>query len=101
MHQVHAHINKRKRKLKRKNTKLVSLFDHLVVAMGVINLFATMPQVYTIWHNQDASGVSSLSWGYYSVFSAVLLFYGIVHREKPIIATYAGAAVLYTALKTE
>lgn len=57
-----------------------------------------MPQVYTIWQNKDASGVSSLSWGYYSVFSTVLLFYGIVHQEKPIIATYAGAAALYAAV---
>jgi uncharacterized protein with PQ loop repeat len=96
MHQVHAHIQKRKRK--KKPSSLIKLFDKLVVVMGVVNLAATLPQVLDIWVGKNASGVSSLSWGYYSLFSTVLLFYGIAHHEKPIIATYLGAVVLYSAI---
>lgn len=66
--------------------------------MGILNLFATMPQVYSIWHGKDAAGVSTLSWGYYTVFTAVLLLYGWVHGAKPIIAIYAGSVILYGAI---
>ena len=96
MHQVHHHIHKRTRK--NKSSKLTNFFDRLVVLMGIVNLFATMPQVLEVWQGKDASGVSTLSWGYYSLFSAVLLLYGIVHREKPIIVTYVGAVILYAAV---
>lgn len=68
------------------------------MGMGVVNLFATLPQVLEIWVGKNATGVSSFSWGYYSFFSTVLLLYGIVHREKPIIVTYTGAVILYSAI---
>ena len=96
MHQVHHHIHKRKRKAK--PSKWIALFDRLVVIMGVVNLFATLPQVLEIWSGKNASGVSSISWGYYSAFSLVLLMYGLVHKEKPIVITYTGAVILYAAI---
>lgn len=96
MNQIHAHIEKRGRK--KKPSSLIKFFDRLVVIMGVVNLAATLPQVLDIWIGKNASGVSSLSWGYYSCFSIVLLFYGIVHKERPIIATYTGAVILYSAI---
>lgn len=96
MHQVHAHIHKRKRKAK--NTRLIRFFDRLVVAMGALNLAATLPQVYAIWAGKNAAGVSELSWGYYSLFSLILFMYGIVHKEKPIVVTYTGSVVLYTVV---
>lgn len=98
MTQVHAHIHKRKHKTKQ--TRLIVLLDKLVVIMGIANIFATLPQVLTIWVGRDATGVSSLSWAYYSLFGLVLLSYGLLHGEKPIIATYAGSTVLYIAVLT-
>ncbi len=93
MTQVHAHIHKRKRKIKQ--TRLILLLDRLVVFMGIVSIFATLPQVLTIWIGQDATAVSSLTWAYYSLFGIVLLSYGLVHKEKPIIATYGGSTLLY------
>lgn len=87
-----------KRKRTTKPAKRTVFFDKLVIAMGVINLFATLPQVLDIWVGQNASGVSSLSWGYYATFTAVLLLYGLAHREWPIIATYTGGVLLYSAI---
>jgi uncharacterized protein with PQ loop repeat len=86
------------RKTRKKPKKIMRIFDRVVVAMGVINLIATMPQVISVWHGKDAAGVSSLSWGYYSLFGIVLITYGIVHSQKPIIATYVGSTALYSAV---
>jgi len=74
------------------------LFDKLVIVMGIANLFATLPQVLVIWTGKDASGVSSYSWGYYALFSIVFLSYGILHKEKPIIASYTGSVILFSAI---
>lgn len=90
---VHAHRVKRKNT--KRNTKLVLFFDKLVVFMGILNLVATLPQVITIWAGKDAAGVSSISWGYYSIFSVTFFIYGLIHKEKPIIITYSGSALLY------
>ena len=77
---------------------LLALLDRIVIVMGVLNLLATMPQLLTIYLHKNAGGVSSLSWGYYFVFTAVLLTYGILHKDKPIIATYSGSTIMYFAI---
>ena len=48
----------------------------------------TIPQLIEIWLNKNASGVSVISWIAYLVGAMFWLFYGLVHREKPIIFTY-------------
>lgn len=98
MHQVHAHILKRKRKNQKKTSESIIFLDKLVIVMGAVNLLATLPQVIDVWYFQNAAGVSSFSWGYYSAFSVVLLLYGFAHKAMPIIATYFGAVLLYTAI---
>jgi len=97
MSQVAVHTLKRKQS-KKKTSRTTILFDKLVIIMGVANLFATLPQVFVIWTDKNAAGVSSYSWGYYALFSVVFLTYGILHREKPIIASYMGNVVLFSAI---
>jgi uncharacterized protein with PQ loop repeat len=44
-----------------------------------------MPQVYQIFHDKNASGVSLASWTGFEVLNIMWLIYGIVHKEKLII----------------
>jgi uncharacterized protein with PQ loop repeat len=72
--------------------------DTAVIWLGIGNIIATLPQVIEIFANKDASGVSSISWGYYTFFYIILTFYGVVHKEKPLIITYAGGTVLFAVI---
>ncbi|MFC2143606.1 hypothetical protein ACFLQN_04375 [Candidatus Aenigmatarchaeota archaeon] len=96
VHGTHGryHLEKRKRmRLKREKyphpNKWKNLVDKLVYVAGVISLIMTLPQVTIIWINQDVSGVSILSWLSYLFVGIVWLTYGILHKEKSIIVTYA------------
>jgi uncharacterized protein with PQ loop repeat len=88
-----VHMHKRK-----KNKKGYNILDKAIVCLGIANVFATLPQVAKVWGEQSAEGLSSISWGYYTIFSFALLIYGIVHKEKPIILTYIGSTILYAAI---
>lgn len=93
---THPHHHQHRRKRKGEVAKgRIKLLDKAVVVFGFLNVFATLPQVLTIYTHQAASGVSAFSWGYYTLFSALLLIYGFVHKEKPIIITYLGSSILY------
>lgn len=80
----------------KKLNKKIAIFDKLIIVLGVINIIATFPQVIQIWVYQDAGGISLLSWGYYSFFAAMLLIYGIIHRDVPIIVNYVGGTILFS-----
>lgn len=99
----HHHQSIRKRIQKNKNAfphpnRWVRSLDSLVIVLGFLNGVATIPQVLKVWVEKDASGLSLISWSYYSLFAVVLLLYGLVHREKPIIMTYAFGIILYTLI---
>jgi len=44
----------------------------------------TIPQIMDIWTKKSLA-VNEITWGSYMLFAAVWLYYGIVHKEKPII----------------
>ena len=75
--------------------KFKNLIDKLVYFVALFVIIMTLPQLAEIWINKNANGVSVLSWSAYTLASLFWCFYGIVHKEKPIILTYAVAAVLY------
>ncbi len=89
------HLHKRKR-ISQKNLepypskdKLKNLLDKLVYIMGAFGLIMTIPQILKIWLDQNAAGVSVISWSAYLLSSIVWVAYGIVHKEKPIIVIYS------------
>jgi len=58
----------------------------------------TIPQIYDVWTSKSPS-VSELTWASYIIIAVIWLYYGIVHKEKPIILSnvlwiVAEAAVL-------
>ncbi|HSA72213.1 MAG TPA: hypothetical protein VLF65_21780 [Burkholderiales bacterium] len=66
--------------------------------MSIFTLLMTVPQVWTIWVNQQAAGVSILSWGAY-LFSAVLWFwFGLKRGDRNIYLPCIGWMVLNGAV---
>jgi uncharacterized protein with PQ loop repeat len=84
------HFHRRKRVHKKlekypSSNKLIGLIDKLVYIVIATGLIMTIPQVFKIWVDKNASGVSIVSWSAYLVISFFWLAYGFVHKEKPII----------------
>ena len=71
--------------------KFMYRFIYLVGALGPI---MTIPQVMKIWGEQEAAGVSVISWSAYSLLSIFWIIYGIVDRDKPIIFMFTAYFIL-------
>ena len=65
------------------------LIDRLIYFGGIIGPIMTVPQVYQIWAGKNAAGVSVLSWSAYSVGAIFWIWYGIQHKQMPIILAQA------------
>jgi uncharacterized protein with PQ loop repeat len=73
-HEPYPHPNKWKRTV-----------DTLIYPIVMFGPVMTIPQLWNIWIDKNAAGVSAISWGAYMVTSTFWLIYGIMHKEKPII----------------
>jgi len=63
--------------------------DKLIYVVGILGPIMTIPQVWKIWVEKTAAGVSLTSWASYAVLACVWFAYGYMHREKPIMFNYA------------
>ena len=52
--------------------------------MSVFTLLMTVPQVWTIWIERQAAGVSILSWGAYLLSAALWFWFGLRQGDKNI-----------------
>ena len=66
--------------------------------MSVATMLMTVPQVWTIWANHQAAGVSSLSWGAYLASALLWLWHGIAQRDPNIYLACIGWIVLDAAV---
>jgi len=62
--------------------------DRVVLAVGIIGPIMSIPQIVLIYVGRDATGVSALSFFAWALFNIPWIFYGLVHREPPIVITY-------------
>lgn len=62
-----------------------SLFDRLVLVLGVVESLTTLPQLYEIWIEKQTAGVSVITWIAYCLVECVWLAYGIRQEDKAII----------------
>lgn len=86
------HFEKRKRATKKKKFEpyphpnpWMRAMDKFIYVIAIVGPIMTIPQVWIIWSNQNASGVSLFSWSAYIVTSLFWVTYGIFHKEKVII----------------
>jgi len=87
------HLHKRKRVYENLEPyphpdKWKRFLDKLIYAVGIFTPIITIPQLAEIWLNQNASGVSIISWTGYLIAVCFWFLYGLAHKEKPIILSY-------------
>jgi uncharacterized protein with PQ loop repeat len=66
--------------------------------MSIFTLVMTIPQVLTIWINQQAAGVSVLSWGAYLLSAVLWFWFGMKQGDKNIYLPCIGWMVLNGAV---
>lgn len=72
--------------------------DKVAYLFGIVLPLFTIPQLYKIWVLKNAAGVSLTSWAVFSVGAIFWIFYGIVHKEMPIIISQILWFVLQLAI---
>jgi uncharacterized protein with PQ loop repeat len=70
----------------------------LLGLMSIFTLAMTVPQVWTIWVERQAAGVSVLSWGAYLLSALLWFVYGLQQRDKNIWLPCIGWIVLNAAV---
>lgn len=86
---IHKNLEKYPNPEKQKN-----IVDKLVCLLGILTPLFTLPQVLKIWINRSAADVSIFTWGPYLLFAIIWLWYGILHKEKPIIFLNVGLIII-------
>ena|SRR5260221_9505150 len=76
------------------SSKFRSFVDHFIYVIGFFSVLILVPQLINILNLKNSEGVSLITWGGFLISSSFWLFYGIIHKEKPIILTNLGALVL-------
>lgn len=102
IHPLH-HLDARRRfHLKHKpfpsNKLFVRYLDYWVTILGFVSSLAMLPQAFEIWQNQDATNVSLLTWGFFTLWALTMLIYGVVHNARPIIMTYIMSFIIDVAV---
>ena len=74
-----------------------SKFHHLMVVIGLISPFATIPQVIKVFktHTEHAAGQSLITWAVYTVIALLWVGYGINRRELPLIIGNTLGVIMY------
>ncbi len=87
------HLHKRKRQTKKLEPyphpePLKRFLDHIIYAVCILTPMIVLPQVWKIWSEQNASGISLITYVGLIIANLIWVFYGVVHKEKPIILLY-------------
>jgi uncharacterized protein with PQ loop repeat len=85
---------------KRKRQKFQSIFgypsekkwkkklDNMLLIFAIAGPLFSLPQIIQIYSTQHAGDISTITWAAWSVMNLGWIFYGVVHKEKPIILAY-------------
>src|SRR3989344_4098122 len=90
----HRHLHARKRMSKSlepypARTPWKRMLDRAVLGVGILGPIMSVPQIALIYIGRDAAGGSPGSLLAGGVFDMPWIVYGLVHREPPIVVTYA------------
>jgi MtN3 and saliva related transmembrane protein len=94
------HVHKRKRRLEKypHPNKLKGLLDRWIYVVGVAGPLMTIPQLYTLWSTRDAGSLSLSTWSAYLVIAIIWIIYGILHKEKPLVAMYTAWLLIHISV---
>lgn len=82
-HSAHHHVRLKLKRLTHRQQK--KLIRRSVLAIAIIEPAMTIPQIYEIWINHQAEGISELTWGLYIIAAIIWLLYGLQLKDKPLI----------------
>lgn len=83
------HKHERKHKIpKSKKTSYLVFLDKLTFVVGVIGPFTVLPQIYSIYHDKSAAGVSMATWLLIFIVTFPWILYGVAHKDKSIIVSF-------------
>ena len=85
---IHHHHNKLKSSESANSSSFVRIIYRVTIVAGIISPLMITPQIIKIYAEQNASGVSALSWFSFAVFNVPFIIYGLIHKEIPIVITY-------------
>lgn len=66
----------------------IRALDKSLVFIATIGPLTTIPQIWKIFATQSAAGISIFSWASWAILDLPWIFYGILHKDKPIIIAY-------------
>ena len=87
-------IHKRKRKTYKNlepypsNNPKIKFLDGLVSIISLAAPLTVAPQIYSIWIEKNAEGVSLLTWTLFLLFAIPLFTYSLVHKDKKLMLMY-------------
>ncbi len=67
-------------------TRIGKKLEPLMLFMGLVSPFATLPQMYKLFysHSQHAEGLSMTTWVLYSFIALLWTVYGFYHKNPTI-----------------
>lgn len=71
-----------------------SMLTRLLGGMSLFTMAMTLPQVWTVWTSQEASGVSLLSWSAYLAAAILWFWHGLRQGDKNIYLPCIGWVIL-------
>lgn len=74
------------------------ILDRLIYVVGIVQPLTILPQVYNIWVLKEAGGISVFTFTSFALFDLVWIYYGVVHKERPIILMYCLWAILNSSI---
>lgn len=75
-----------------------ALLRRLLAGLSIFTMLMTIPQVYTIWINHQAAGVSVLSWSAYLLAALLWFVHGVRSGDRNIYLACVGWVVLDIAV---
>jgi uncharacterized protein with PQ loop repeat len=75
-----------------------SALEKVLPVLSVLTMAMTVPQVWTIWVEHNAAGVSLLSWGTYLLAACLWFVHGLQKRDRTIYLACIGWIALDAAV---
>ena len=69
--------------------RLKNAMDKLIYIIGICGPILSIPQIYNIWFLGYAAGVSVVTWLGFAFIGSFWIFYGVLHKNKPIIISHS------------
>jgi len=64
--------------------KTYRILDRLLLGVAILGPLLSIPQIIKIYYFKDATSISSISFLLFSCMNILWIFYGAVHKDKPL-----------------